>query len=238
MSTNFILALTLSAVVSYLLGSCNSAIIVVKLWKKVDVRDFGSKNAGLTNTLRCFGKGAALVTLLGDLAKGVVAVLLSKLIFVLLDTGISDVLGSEILKSEITGVNNLRFIGYIAGFLAILGHIFPLYYGFKGGKGILVSASILIVTDPLTFCIVIPFFALILALTKYVSVSSITAAIAYPIITFTTQYFISDVPKSLALLHTILVIGTSILLIYMHKSNIVRLKNHTENKFSFKKKEG
>lgn len=233
MSTNFILALTLSAVVSYLLGSCNSAIIVVRLWKKVDVRDFGSKNAGLTNTLRCFGKGAALITLLGDLAKGVVAVLLSKLIFVLLDTGISDVLGSEI-----TGVNNLRFIGYIAGFLAILGHIFPLYYGFKGGKGILVSASILIVTDPLTFCIVIPFFALILVLTKYVSVSSITAAISYPIITFTTQYFISDVPKNLALLHTILVIGTSILLIYMHKSNIVRLKNHTENKFSFKKKEG
>ncbi len=233
LSTNFILALTLSAVVSYLLGSCNSAIIVVRLWKKVDVRDFGSKNAGLTNTLRCFGKGAALITLLGDLTKGVVAVLLSKLIFVLLDTGISDVIGSEI-----TGVNNLRFIGYIAGFLAILGHIFPLYYGFKGGKGILVSASILIVTDPLTFCIVIPFFALILALTKYVSVSSITAAIAYPIITFTTQYFISDVPKNLALLHTLLVIGTSILLIYMHKSNIVRLKNHTENKFSFKKKEG
>lgn len=233
MSTSFILALTLSAVVSYLLGSCNSAIIVVRLWKKVDVRDFGSKNAGLTNTLRCFGKGAALITLLGDLAKGVVAVLLSKLIFVLLDTGISDVLGNEI-----TGVNNLRFIGYIAGFLAILGHIFPLYYGFKGGKGILVSASILIVTDPLTFCIVIPFFALILALTKYVSVSSISAAIAYPIITFTTQYYISDVPKNLALLHTILVIGTSILLIYMHKSNIVRLKNHTENKFSFKKKEG
>ena len=227
------MALILSAIISYLLGSCNSAIIVVRLWKKVDIRDFGSKNAGLTNTLRCFGKGAALLTLLGDLAKGIVAVLLSKLVFVLFDTGIGDVLGTEI-----TGVNNLRFIGYIAGFLAILGHIFPLYYGFKGGKGILVSASILIVTDPLTFCIVIPFFALILTLTKYVSVASITAAIVYPIITFTTQYYITDVPKNLALLHTILVIGTSILLIYMHKSNIVRLKNHTENKFSFKKKEG
>lgn len=233
MSTNFILALFLSAAISYLLGSCNSAIIVVRLWKKVDIRDFGSKNAGLTNTHRCFGKRAAIITLLGDLTKGIVAVLLSKLIFILFDTGISDVLGTEV-----TGVNNLRFIGYIAGFLAIIGHIFPLYYGFKGGKGILVSASILIVTDPLTFCIVIPFFALILALTKYVSISSITAAIVYPIITFTTQYYITDVPKNLALLHTILVIGTSILLIYMHKSNIVRLKNHTENKFSFKKKEG
>ena len=78
LSTNFIIALLLSAVVSYLLGSCNSAIIVVRLWKKVDIRDFGSKNAGLTNTLRCFGKGAALLTLLGDMLKGVLAVLISR----------------------------------------------------------------------------------------------------------------------------------------------------------------
>lgn len=233
LSTNFIIALLLSAVVSYLLGSCNSAIIVVRLWKKVDIRDFGSKNAGLTNTLRCFGKGAALLTLLGDMLKGVLAVLISRLIFVLFDTGISDILGSEI-----TGVNNLRFIGYIAGFIAVLGHIFPLYYGFKGGKGILVSASILIITDPLTFCIVVPFFAVVLALTKYVSVASIASAVAYPFITFTTQYYINNVPKNLALLHTVLVIGTSILLIYMHRSNIERLRNHTENRFSFKKKEG
>ena len=126
MSTNFILALFLSAAISYLLGSCNSAIIVVRLWKKVDIRDFGSKNAGLTNTHRCFGKRAAIITLLGDLTKGIVAVLLSKLIFILFDTGISDVLGTEV-----TGVNNLRFIGYIAGFLAIIGHIFPLYYGLR-----------------------------------------------------------------------------------------------------------
>lgn len=223
MSLNLIAALFLSAAVSYLLGSCNSSIIVVRLWKKKDVRDFGSKNAGLTNTLRCFGKGPALFTLLGDLSKGILAVLLSRLIVHLLNAGI----GPD---------NDIRFIGYVAGFFAILGHIFPAYYGFKGGKGILVASSILIITDPVTFCIVIPFFALILALTKYVSVASISAALAYPIITFLTQYYITGIQHNLVLIHTILVIGTSALLIYMHKSNIQRLKNHTENKFTFSKK--
>ena len=82
-----VIAILLTAVVSYLLGSCNSAIIVGKLIQKKDIRDYGSHNAGLTNTLRCFGKGCAALTLIGDLGKGIVAVLLSKGIFHLLQVG-------------------------------------------------------------------------------------------------------------------------------------------------------
>lgn len=232
----FFLALLLCAIVSYLLGSCNSAIIVVKLLKGEDVRSKGSKNAGLTNTFRCYGAVPALLTLIGDLAKGIVAVILSRLIFNGLNTGLIDLMSA--LDTEwqpLAESHNTIFVGYIAGFFAILGHIFPIYYGFKGGKGVLVSCSILLVIDPLTFCIMIPFFIIMLAITRYVSVSSISSAVMYPIVTFVSQYFRSSFTIQETILHTILVIGTSIILIYMHRSNIERLKNGTENKFHLKK---
>ena len=222
-----ILALALTAVISYLLGSCNSSIIVVRLLKHEDIREHGSKNAGLTNTLRCYGKGPAALTLIGDLAKGIIAVLLSQLVCRL-------ILGSDFSEKYFI---DAQAIGYIAGFFAILGHIFPIYYGFKGGKGVLVSCSILLVIDPVTFCIVIPFFAIVVAISRYVSLGSILAAAVYPIITFCVHYFIYDIGAPRALLHTGLVLCTSILLIYMHRSNIRRLKNGTENKFGSKKKD-
>ena len=233
---NFLIALLLCAIVSYLLGSCNSAIIVVKLLKGEDVSSKGSKNAGLTNTFRCYGAVPALLTLIGDLAKGIIAVILSRLIFNLLDTGLADfmnAIGSN--WQPIANGHNTIFVGYIAGFFAILGHIFPIYYGFKGGKGVLVSCSILLVIDPLTFCIMIPFFIIVLAITRYVSVSSIASAVMYPIVTFVSQCLRSSFTIQETIVHTILVIGTSIILIYMHRSNIERLKNGTENKFHLKK---
>ncbi|MCD7800142.1 MAG: glycerol-3-phosphate 1-O-acyltransferase PlsY [Ruminococcus sp.] len=232
----FFLALLLCAIVSYLLGSCNSAIIVVKLLKGEDVRSKGSKNAGLTNTFRCYGAVPALLTLIGDLAKGIIAVIFSRLILNGLDTGLIDLMNSlGIDWQPLSDGHNTIFIGYIAGFFAILGHIFPIYYGFKGGKGVLVASSILLVIDPMTFCIVIPFFIIVLAITRYVSVASISSAIAYPIITLISQTLRSSFTSQEAILHTILVVGTSIILIYMHRSNIERLKNGTENKFHIKK---
>lgn len=219
----FIGALLISAVISYLLGSCNSAIIVCKLWKKTDIRTVGSKNAGLTNTFRVFGVGPAVLTLIGDLLKGVAAVILSRLVFSLLGTGL-------LFDGEYTTI----FVGYISGFFAIIGHIFPIYYGFHGGKGVLVASSILLVIDPITFAIIIPFFALVVVLTRYVSVASISAAIAYPLITLAVQ-LIRHVPY--VWLNVILVSMTSVLLIYMHRANIQRLKNGTENKFGSKKKQ-
>jgi glycerol-3-phosphate acyltransferase PlsY len=215
----FALSIILTVIISYLLGSLNSSIISVRILKHEDIRNVGSKSAGLTNTYRCFGAFPALCTLIGDLAKGVIAVLLSIFIFEKLAPGQFDRMS----------------IGYVAGIFAIIGHIFPVYYRFKGGKGVLVSSSILLVIDPLTFVIIIPFFILMIALTRYVSVASITAAIVYPFLTFALHYFAEDVSLSLSLTHTALTACTSILLIYMHRANISRLKNHTENKFNLRK---
>lgn len=215
-----IIAGVISAVISYLLGSCNSSIIVVRLLKHEDVREHGSKNAGLTNTLRCYGKFPALLTLIGDLGKGIVSVLLSILVF-------------RIFIGE--GSFNRQTVGYISGIFAILGHIFPIYYGFRGGKGVLVASSILLVIDWQTFVIIIPFFAVVLLISKYVSVASISAAVFYPVLTFLLHYFVQHEPLNTCIVHTALVAVTGILLIYMHRTNIQRLRNGTENKF-FKKK--
>lgn len=219
--SKLIIAGVISAVISYLLGSCNSSIIVVRLLKHEDVREHGSKNAGLTNTLRCYGKIPALLTLIGDLAKGVVSVLLSILVF-------------RVMIGE--GSFDKQTVGYISGIFAILGHIFPIYYGFRGGKGVLVSCSILLVIDWQTFVIIIPFFAAVLLISKYVSVASIASAVFYPVLTFLLHYFVQQEPLNNCIVHTALVAVTSILLIYMHRTNIQRLRNGTENKF-IKKKE-
>lgn len=221
---NYIFAIVITAVISYLLGSCNSAIITVRLMKGEDIRKFGSGNAGLTNTLRCFGKLPALITLAGDLLKGVIAVIICKYFCSLLDAGI----GAD---------NDIRYIGYIAGLFAVIGHILPVYYGFKGGKGVLVGVSVFLVIDPPVFGILILIFAIVLFITRYVSASSITAASLCPIVTFVMRYFAEGLPISISLIHTALTIPICAIVVCMHKSNIQRLKNGTENRFSFSKKE-
>ena len=215
---SYVLLIILCAAFAYLIGSCNSAIIVTRLLKHKDIREFGSKNAGLTNVLRCFGKGPALVTLITDLVKGSVTIILIRLVV-----------------SWLGYSADSMTIGYIAGFMVMLGHIFPVYYGFKGGKGVLVAASVLTAIDIRTFAIVIPVFIITLAFTKYVSVSSITAAVSYPIVTFFMQYKVINLETNRVILHTFLVAVTSALIIYMHRANLIRLKNGTENKFSFSK---
>jgi glycerol-3-phosphate acyltransferase PlsY len=228
----FILCIFVTAIISYLLGSLNSSIIVCKTLKGQDIRQVGSKNAGLTNTIRCFGKGAGALTLIGDLLKGIIAVVLSRIVFELMDIGLA-----------VDSADNLRilhggstvFVGYIAGFFAILGHIFPVYYGFKGGKGVLVSSSILIVVDIRTFAIIIPLFLIISFSTRYISVGSISAATIYPFLTFVVQYYWRDMELQLVLTNVFLVAFTAVLLIYMHRSNVKRLINKTENKIKIGK---
>lgn len=216
----FIIAIALSVVISYLLGSCNSAIIFVRLLKGEDIRNFGSKNAGLTNTLRCFGKFPALLTLIGDLSKGIIAVIICRVICSLMDVG----MGPD---------NSTHFIGYIAGFFAIIGHVFPLYYGFKGGKGVLVGASVFLVIDPPAFLGLILIFAIVLALSKYVSLASITAAFFNPFVTLAMQLFIYDQSVKYAVIYALMAVPSSVAVIFMHHSNIRRLIDGNENKFSF-----
>lgn len=219
-----ILAILISAVLSYLLGSFNSSILVVRLLKYQDIREFGSHNAGLTNTLRCFGKGCAALTLVGDLAKGIVAVLLSKGICELLGTGL-------------TAQNDVHFIGYIAGIFAILGHVFPIYYHFKGGKGVLVGVSVFLGIDWKVFLCLIVIFAVVLAISKYVSLGSIIAAACCPVVTFLFQFWQrGDLPMWYLWLNTGLAALMGAWVIYMHRTNIQRLKAGNENKFSFHSK--
>ena len=219
-----ILAILISAVLSYLLGSFNSSILVVRLLKHQDIREFGSHNAGLTNTLRCFGKGCAALTLVGDLSKGIVAVLLSKGICELLGTGL-------------TAQNDVHFIGYIAGIFAILGHVFPIYYHFKGGKGVLVGVSVFLGIDWKVFLCLIVIFAVVLAISKYVSLGSIIAAACCPVVTFLFQFWQrGDLPMWYLWLNTGLAALMGAWVIYMHRTNIQRLKAGNENKFSFHSK--
>lgn len=214
---NLVISLVFTVLFSYLLGSLNSAIIVCKIAKKADIRDYGSNNAGLTNVLRVFGKGPALATLLCDLAKGIIAVVVCRVIVT--------------YGFDVTFFNNDRFIGYIAGLFVMLGHIFPVFYGFHGGKGVLVAATTLIAIDPLTCLFSVLVFALLLAVTKYVSVGSIVAAFSYPLFTILTQT-IRHIDGAWQNMLVGLVIA--FLITYMHKPNIKRLKEGTENKFRFK----
>ncbi|MBR6102298.1 MAG: glycerol-3-phosphate 1-O-acyltransferase PlsY [Ruminococcus sp.] len=217
-----VFAVLFTVVFSYLFGSLNSAIIVCRVWKRQDIRDYGSKNAGLTNVLRVYGKGPALATLICDLAKGVIAVVICRIV-------VHQVMGVEFFGDP-------RFIGYIAGLFVMLGHCFPVFYGFHGGKGVLLAATTLLAIDPLTCVLSLSVFALLVALTKYVSVGSICAAIAYPTFTFLLQKFAYD--EGYAVLpNTAVAFLICVLIIYLHKPNIQRLMAGTENKFGAKKKQ-
>ena len=210
-----ILALLLAAVAAYLIGSINFAIIITRLFAKKDIRDYGSGNAGMTNVLRTLGKGPAVLVTLGDFCKGVAAVLVGRLILHLLGGGIP-------------------FYGdYFLGLFAMLGHCFPIFYGFRGGKGILVSAGVILVLNWRVLLIILAVFLIVVAFTRAVSLGSISAAAAYPVSTLIVD-LLRKAPHPFLNALSALVIGG--LVIFMHRSNIRRLLNGTENKLGQKKK--
>ncbi len=205
-------ALIISGIIGYLLGSINFAIIITKIYTGEDIRDLGSGNAGFTNVLRTVGKLPSVLTLIGDFLKGVISVLLGFAAVYLL-TG---------------NLELIRFGGYLAAAGAISGHMLPLYYGFKGGKGILVTAGTLLILDPLTLLIILGVFLIVVFITRIVSISSICAAVAFPITTIISravgrsEYIVWD-----ALLSVLI----AVIIIFMHRENIKRLLNGTEKKF-------
>lgn len=217
---NIALSVIFTFVFSYLLGSVNSAITVCKIVKHKDIRDYGSKNAGLTNVIRVFGKKIGIATLLCDLAKGVLAVVICRLVVT--------------HGFDVTFFNDSKFIGYLAGIFVMLGHIFPIFYGFHGGKGVLVAATTLIAIDPLTCAFSVGVFLVLFFITKYVSVGSICAAVSYPIFTVITQKYIFKMQEGVWL-NACMAAFIGVVIIYMHRSNIKRLLNGTENRFDRKK---
>ena len=198
----------LVALVAYLIGSINFAIIFSKKFAGFDVREKGSKNAGTTNVLRTVGKKAAVLTLICDILKGVVSVLLA------------------MLAAYIWKETDAEVLKYLAGLFAIIGHSWPVYYGFKGGKGVATSLGVLLMVNAQIGVICLVFALIIMIATRWVSLGSILAAILFPILTvFMTDNFWAKVISIL--------IG--LLVVFNHRSNIKRLKQGTENKLSFKK---
>ena len=203
--------------IAYLLGSINSAIIISKVFFGEDVRTKGSGNAGTTNVLRNYGKGAALGTLLGDMLKTAIAIAIAGVVF----------------GFGYAGVISVSEMCYVAGMFSIIGHVFPIYYGFKGGKGVLSTATMVLVLAPVVFLILITIFISVVAFSKYVSLGSVLAASLFPVVL--NGYFgVFEVPMpGLMALSSILL---AILIVWCHRANLVRISNRTENKLSFGKK--
>jgi len=193
----------------YLLGSVSFALVASRLFAHDDVRKYGSHNAGATNVLRVYGPKPALFTLVGDFAKGVLAVYLGRLLF--------GALGIVTMDA-----------GYIAGLGALLGHLFPLWFGFRGGKGVLTGLGIILAVNPLVFVLLLLICLPALFALRIVSLVSISGAVLYPILTYAVQTWrgqpaLGD--SAFALLFAVLVI-------WMHRSNIQRLLNGTEKRIT------
>ena len=194
-----------TAIVAYLLGSLNFAIIISKKQYSQDIRAFGSNNAGMTNMMRTYGTRAAGLTLLGDALKAVV--------------------------SALVGYAVIGQLGaYVAGCACILGHVFPIYYKFKGGKGVVTTAVTVLMCNPFVFLILILLYVGIVALSRYISLASVMCMLVYPAILYKIDVWLNGTCP-----YIIFALFMSLLVIFKHIGNIKRLLAGTENKFSFKK---
>ena len=206
------------AIIAYLIGSVNFSVIFSKKFAGFDVREKGSGNAGSTNMLRSVGKKAAALTLICDVLKGVVAIV------------IAIILGNIIQDS------NKELLLQIAGIAVVLGHTFPIFFQFKGGKGVATSLGILLMSNWQIGLICLVFALVLMALTRMVSLGSCAAAVLFPVLTL----FINDhytvltegKPGSTYLVYSIIM---AVIVLFNHRSNIKRILNGTENKLSFKK---
>ena len=203
------------AVIAYLIGSINFSVIISKRMAGFDVREKGSGNAGTTNMLRSIGVKAAVITLLCDILKGVVVILIAILIGNIVD-GLDDAL-----------------LVQLAGIFVIIGHTFPIFFGFKGGKGIATSLGVLLMINWQIGLICLVFALILMAITRMVSVGSIAAAILFPVlVVFIGQNYIVPVNNWSYLIFSIII---AILVLFNHRENLKRIFTGKENKISFKK---
>ena len=199
-------------VLSYILGSVPNALWIGKVFKGIDVREHGSKNTGSTNAARVLGAKLGILTLILDISKGLVPTLIAILLKV-------------DFFENLTKIENLDYV--LVGICAILGHVFSIFMNFKGGKAVATTLGVflVLVSKAILFAAIV--FFVVFAIFRYVSLSSIFAAVSLPVFT----YFLYQ-----QIIYVILGILIAILIIVKHKSNIERLKNGTESKFSLKSK--
>ena len=209
-------AFIIVGIIAYLVGSISSSVIISKKMAGFDVRDKGSGNAGTTNVLRSVGKKAALITLICDIFKGVVAIAIAVLV-------------GTIAKTE--AIDDAVLV-QVASVAVILGHTFPIFFGFKGGKGVATSLGVILLLNWKVGLICLVFAISLMALTRMVSLGSISAAILFPIlaIPFQTGFIVEGN-------YFVFAIIMAFIVIFNHRSNLKRIFNGTENRLSFKKKE-
>ena len=205
------------AIIAYCIGSINFSVIFSKKFAGFDVREKGSGNAGTTNMLRSVGKKAAAITLVCDILKGVVSI------------------GIAILLGNIPDINK-ELLVQIAGIAVILGHTFPVFFGFKGGKGVATSLGVLLLSNWQIGLICLVFALVLMILTRMVSVGSCAAAVLFPILTlFINEHYTVLTEGKSGNVYFIYSVILAVIVLFNHRSNIKRILNGTENKVSFKK---
>lgn len=209
-----ILWLAVAAILSYLIGSLNYSIITSEVFAGIDIRSKGSGNAGSTNMLRSFGWKAGVITLLTDFMKAFVATLATRLLFTMYLPAYAT-LGTA-----------------VSGFFCALGHCFPLYFGFKGGKGVAVGAIMILMTDPRCFAFALAAFLVSVLLTRYVSLGSTMGAVSFPI----SYALILGLDSTKSIVTFVFTVVLTVMVLVLHRKNFVRIFKGTESKLTFSKK--
>ncbi|MDH4069376.1 MAG: glycerol-3-phosphate 1-O-acyltransferase PlsY [Ignavibacteria bacterium] len=214
------IAITVIAILSYLVGSIPTAIIVARCRRGIDIRQHGSGNAGGTNVFRVLGWKAGTFVVLADIGKGLVATMF-----------VAQLMYGPIPFQNVTPFDDFTLVQIIAGCSAILGHIWTVFAGFRGGKGIATAGGMLIGVAPLEVAISLGVFAVVLLVSHYVSLGSLSAALAFPLTMFFREnIFMAEIEGYNTLIFFSL--GISFLIFYTHRANIKRLLKGTENKIS------
>ena len=202
------------AIIAYIIGSINFSVLISKKMAGFDVREKGSGNAGTTNMLRSVGKKAAAITLLCDILKGIVAILIA-------------LIAGNIVKNVDKAV-----LVQIAGILVVVGHTFPIFFEFKGGKGVATSLGVIMMINWKIGLICLVFALAIMAFSKMVSMGSVGAAILFPVLTlFINTNFIVQASGMKYFVFSVILAA---IVIFNHRANIKRIASGTENKLSFK----
>ena len=211
----------LIAIIAYAIGSINFSVIFSRKFAGFDVREKGSGNAGSTNMLRSVGKKAAALTLVCDILKGIVAIVIAL-----------------IMGNVIKEFNGQSYLVQIAAVAVVIGHTFPIFFEFRGGKGVATSLGVLLMSNWQIGLICLVFALVLMVLTKMVSVGSCGAAVLFPVLTLfiNENYTVLTEGKS-GKVYFVYSVILAIIVLYNHRANIKRIMSGTENKLSFGKKE-
>ena len=206
-------AYVIISIIAYFIGSISFSVIFSRKFAGFDVREKGSKNAGSTNVLRTVGKKVALITLICDILKGIVSILIAYIV-------------SKFYK-EVNGA----ILVQLAGFFAVLGHTFPIFFEFRGGKGVATALGVLMLCNWQIGLICLVFALVLMFITRMVSLGSIMAAILFPVLTIfiTSNYLVEGN-------YIVFGICMALLIVFNHRANLKRIIDGNENKLSFKKK--